>query len=77
MEKLEKEQADMLKVINGHLAKVQYKDPLEVKADEGKPLAKPQDVTWFDDEPPPGAKLEGLGTVQWHWDSSPVASGLQ
>ena len=28
-------------------------------------------MIWFDDEPPPGAKLEG----QWQWDKQPVHSG--
>ena len=38
-----------------------------------KPLSSPQDAIWFDDEPPPGAKLEG----QWQWEKQRVHSGKQ
>ena len=67
--KLEKDQSELKKRIDGHLAMVTYKDPLEAAL--VKPLANPQDVVWFDDDPPSGAKLEG----EWQWKEQPVFSG--
>jgi len=70
--KLEHDQAELKKLIAEHLAKVAYKDPLEGGPDAVKPMTNPQDVIWFDDEPPSGAKLEG----QWQWEQKqPVQSG--
>ena len=65
--KLEHEKAELQKVIAAHLAKVTYTDPLDGKAETVTPLSSPQDVIWFDDDPPPGAKLEG----EWQWDGAP------
>ena len=68
--KLEQDQVALEKKIDGHLAKVSYKDPLE--GDEAvKPLSSPQDAIWFDDEAPTGAKLDG----QWTWNKELVHSG--
>ena len=69
LEKLEKEQARLQAVIDKHLAAIAYKDPLEGNAEVGKPTTKPQDIVWFDDEPPLGAKIEDKSV--WKWDESP------
>ncbi len=71
LEKLQKDQAEMHKVIGKHLAQVTYKDLLEGKPEAVMPMTKAQDVIWFDDEPPPGAILDAQGAVGWKWDSAP------
>jgi len=69
--KLEKDRAALKSLIDGHLAKVAYKDPLEGKPDTVKPLSSSRDAIWFDDAPPAGARPEGL----WQWDQQFVHGG--
>ena len=71
MATLEKDQAALKTLIDGHLAKIKYKDPLDGKSDAVKPLSSPQDAIWFDDAPPPGARPEG----HWQWDQQVVHGG--
>jgi hypothetical protein len=69
--KLEKGRADLLHAIKGHLAKVAYKDPFEGATGLTPRPTDAQDSIWFDDDPPPGAKLEG----DWQWQAQPSHSG--
>lgn len=69
--KLEQDQVTLKSRIDGHLAKVTYKDPLGGEPDTVMPMSKPQDAIWFDDAPPPGARPEG----HWQWDQKFVHGG--
>lgn len=64
---LQQEKAKVQKVIDGHLAKIDYQDPLEGKS---VPMTKARDLIWFDDEPPPGARLEKKDAA-WQWVDAP------
>ncbi|MCE9533475.1 MAG: PSD1 and planctomycete cytochrome C domain-containing protein [Planctomycetes bacterium] len=66
MEGMEKDRIRVQAAIDANLAKVQYKDPFEGKPESAKVESKPQDVVWFDDELPPGAKPEGTSPWPWH-----------
>jgi hypothetical protein len=70
MAKLEKDQVELTTVINWNLSNP-YTDPLAGGSEVVKPYAAPQDVIWFDDSPPPGARPEG----QWQWNQQSVHSG--
>lgn len=58
--------AEAKKKIAEALIKVEYTDP---GPGEPPPKAEPREIVWIDDEPPPGANLQG--TTPWEWVTAP------
>jgi len=69
--KARQELAGLHKDIAKEVAKIQYRDPWADHPEIAQTLSQPEDVTWLDDGPPPGARLLGEGANPWKWVSAP------
>jgi hypothetical protein len=75
MASLQKDQARLQAAIDKNLAKIAYKDPFDGKAVKAK--TGPEDIVWFDDQLPAGARLvETKGVSRWQWDGTPKHPAL-